>query len=511
MPARRPGIANTSGTTSWVGPISRWYSSQAVARNRTSPGSWTASIGAVPVGRRLGDREAARRRPARRGSPRPGRGARTAPAAPTPRSRARGRGGGGDRRRRPATVLIDVRRARAAPRGTARGTSPAAACPTTSSAASTGCTSITSRGGRPHTSSVRWWMAWRTVVERRRPRVGLSYLGDDDDALLALVALHAEGDDVAGAHAVDVPDGALDVLREHVAAADDDDVLDPPAQHELAVDHVGEVAGAQPAVVEQLGRGVGPLVVARRHRRAADQQLADVALGPLVERLGVDDAHLEARAPACRAAAGGGPSSAKSSGSATSTGLATRSRSSTMRSTVSHTRPRPRGGNEPPIATSAMPNAGNTPPAGKPNGAAAATNASTASGSTGSAPDSASVSVDRSRSLHPLERAGGEDPREVRAGGRRAAEVGDPLHPVAGPGHEVLRRGLHERARRSSSGSPGSRRGPCRGTAAATRRAPRARARCRRPRSRRRRSPTARGRGSSRPSARSSTRSCTAG
>ncbi len=68
-----------------------------------------------------------------------------------------------------------------------------------------------------------------------------------------------------------------------------------------------------------------------------------------------------------------------------------------MRSTVSVTRPLPRGGNDPPIATSAMPNAGKNPPGSKPNRLASATNASTAFGSTGSAPDSATDSVDRSR------------------------------------------------------------------------------------------------------------------
>ena len=90
---------------------------------------------------------------------------------------------------------------------------------------------------------------------------------------------------------------------------------------------------------------------------------------------------------------------AKSSGSSTTIGFATRSRSSTIRSTVSHTSPRPRSGNDPPIATSAIPNAGNTPPASNPWGSAAATNASTATGSTGSAPESARVSDDRSRSF----------------------------------------------------------------------------------------------------------------
>ena len=51
------------------------------------------------------------------------------------------------------------------------------------------------------------------------------------------------------------------------------------------------------------------------------------------------------------------------------------------------------------MATSAMPNAGNTPPGWNPNREASATNASTAPGSTGSAPDRASVSLDRSRSF----------------------------------------------------------------------------------------------------------------
>ena len=60
---------------------------------------------------------------------------------------------------------------------------------------------------------------------------------------------------------VEHADGSFDVLGEDVAAADDDDVLDPPAQHQLTVDEVGEVTGAQPAVAEQLGGGVNPHTV----------------------------------------------------------------------------------------------------------------------------------------------------------------------------------------------------------------------------------------------------------
>src|SRR3546814_9038863 len=59
-------------------------------------------------------------------------------------------------------------------------------------------------------------------------------------------AVDAEGDHVAGPHAVEIGQCPLDVLGVHVAPADDDHVLDPPAHDHLAVDHVGEVAGAEP-------------------------------------------------------------------------------------------------------------------------------------------------------------------------------------------------------------------------------------------------------------------------
>ena len=374
-----------------------------------------------------------------------------------------------------------------------------------------GCTSITSRGGSPHTSSVRWWMA---CADRRRASASPPLrLGDDDDALLALVALHAEGDDVAGAHAVERADGPLDVLREHVAAADDDDVLDPPAQHELAVEQVAEVAGAQPAVVEQLGRGVGTLVVAGRHRRAPDQQLADVALGPLLERLGVDDAHLQARAPAVpssgrrraveREVVGivdldrlGDPVALEHDAvdgvahEARGRAAGTSRRSPPRPCRTPGTRRRP--------GTRTARRRRRTPR--RRPGRRARRPTAPASATTGRGP-CIRLSA-RVASTHAKFGPAVAVPRAV----------GDPLHPVAGVGQEVLRGGLHEVGARSSSGWPGSRRAPCRGTAAATTRSPR-------------RSGTmlaalaagvdvgrrAPGRGSSRPSARSSSRSCTAG
>ena len=149
----------------------------------------------------------------------------------------------------------------------------AGACPSWSWAGVPGATSTISLAGRPTASRT------RSATERRTSAWSSPLLSaTTTSAFLALVAVDAEGDDVAGAHAVDVGDGPLDVLGEHVAAADDDHVLDAAAHDQLAVEQVGEVAGAEPAVVEQLGGGVGSLVVAGRHRRAADLELADLAV-----------------------------------------------------------------------------------------------------------------------------------------------------------------------------------------------------------------------------------------
>ncbi len=114
-----------------------------------------------------------------------------------------------------------------------------------------GRTSITSRGGIPQTSQGAVVHAGPHTFELVAVDADL---GDDDHALLALVALDTEGDHVAGTHAIDRSDGALDVLGEHVAPADDDHVLDPPAQDELAVEQVGQISGAQPTVAEQTRR-----------------------------------------------------------------------------------------------------------------------------------------------------------------------------------------------------------------------------------------------------------------
>ena len=81
----------------------------------------------------------------------------------------------------------------------------------------------------------------RAASARRRPLD----LVDDDQPLLA-VRLDGEGRAAAGRSAGWLLlDGPLDVLRVEVAAADDDQVLEPAGDEQLAVVEEAEVAGAQ--------------------------------------------------------------------------------------------------------------------------------------------------------------------------------------------------------------------------------------------------------------------------
>ena len=99
-----------------------------------------------------------------------------------------------------------------------------------------------------------------------------------DDVLGAILAGAADDGDVfdvrVGAH------GLLDLVRVHVEAAGDDDLLDARHQTDEAVGlHDGHVAGAEPAVVEGLLGGLWVVEVAGEHLRAAREQLAGFAVG----------------------------------------------------------------------------------------------------------------------------------------------------------------------------------------------------------------------------------------
>ena len=225
----------------------------------------------------------------------------------------------------------------------------------------------------------------------------------------------------------------------------------------------------QPAVVEQLGGGVGALVVAGRHRRAADQQLADVALGQLLAGRRGRRCASPGRAPAVPSS-GRRRTSALVVGVASSTGLATRSRSSTTRSTASHTMPRIGGGNVPPMATSAMPKAGNTrarpeAEAARPRrrtprrrrGRPARRRSARCAGATGRGP----ACRRRARVASTHEKFG---PGGGRAAGSRRST------PSSGPGGRGSPAARPARGRRPSviGIAEAARPGPCRGTAAAT-------------------------------------------
>ena len=183
----------------------------------------------------------------------------------------------------------------------------------------------------------------------------------------------------------------------------------------------------------------GLLVVARGHRGARDLQLADVALGQDLAGARCRRCASPGPAPACPAGPGGGRSAASAS-----TGLARCWCSSVSASTVSKTRPRMGGGNEPPMASSAMPKAGNTASGRKPWRDGFGDEGLDRVGVDGLGAVEGDAHARQVEALHPLERPCGQHPGEVRPGGGRAAEVGDPLHPAAGVGEEVLRRGLHE-------------------------------------------------------------------
>src|SRR5439155_19529293 len=126
----------------------------------------------------------------------------------------------------------------------------------------------------------------------RTDLVGLG-LGHHHDVLAPATPLDPEGDHVARAHARDRGHSTLDVLGEDVAAADDDDVLDTPADDELSLDQVRQVSGAQPTVAERARRLGGCPVVPGGHRCAADLEVADLGYlqGPPV--FGLDGAGLQ--------------------------------------------------------------------------------------------------------------------------------------------------------------------------------------------------------------------------
>src|SRR5207249_3648101 len=79
-----------------------------------------------------------------------------------------------------------------------------------------------------------------------------------------------------------------------VAPTDDDDVLDPTAHDQLAVDHVSEVSCTEPVAAAGCCRRVGIVVIAGRDRAAAQLDFADFAVLHRLPGRRVADSHPEA-------------------------------------------------------------------------------------------------------------------------------------------------------------------------------------------------------------------------
>ena len=141
--------------------------------------------------------------------------------------------------------------------------------------------------GRPiwrETSSIRQstptvsLTAWR-MLPIRPSRLG--HLADEalhqHDDFLAQRRLGREGAGIAAAQPRQRLDRPFDVLRPDVAAVDDDQVLGAAGDHQLAVAPVAEVAGVEPAVVQDPRAGVGLPEIARHDAGPVDEEPADTA------------------------------------------------------------------------------------------------------------------------------------------------------------------------------------------------------------------------------------------
>ena len=225
-----------------------------------------------------------------------------------------------------------------------------------------------------------------------------------------------------------------------VAAGHDDDVLHAAADHDVAVlGQVAEVAGVVPAVLVLRRDEAAHGDVAGRDGFAAQLDDADAAGGHHVALL-VDDPGLETLAAAGRAwpACGCCPSSRAPPGAARPSG-----RRRPRRPPGPHCTRR----TTPPASSRPCRRRAGSPTGFRPNGLPASSRSSTSAGSTGSAPDSAKRSVDRSNSpgLAWLPQPLGEQRvGEVRRRGHRALVLVDQPGPQQGVAQEVHRRDLDQ-------------------------------------------------------------------
>ena len=116
-------------------------------------------------------------------------------------------------------------------------------------------------------------------IRQRSRVVTRAYFGDHNDGLFTLVPLDTERNHITGTYPVKRTDGTLYVFGENVAAANDDDILDAPAEHEFTSEQVSQIAGTEPAITEQRRGCVEALVVPGSNRSSPHKEFADVPLG----------------------------------------------------------------------------------------------------------------------------------------------------------------------------------------------------------------------------------------
>ena len=107
----------------------------------------------------------------------------------------------------------------------------------------------------------------------------LAGLGDHHQPLGPVGPGGRKDRDAAAPYAGKVADGGFQLVRMDVAAAADDDVLDPARQIDLAPGDVGQVAGLEPVAVEQVACRLRVLVIADGRRGTVELQAPLAALG----------------------------------------------------------------------------------------------------------------------------------------------------------------------------------------------------------------------------------------
>src|SRR5690606_9230096 len=110
--------------------------------------------------------------------------------------------------------------------------------------------------------------------------IGIGYAAVDEDcrSFLAVFRRDRESGDVTMVEAGQLLHRPLDILRPVVLAVDDDHVLRPADDEQVAIGHVAHVAGVEPTIDEAL---VGRFLVAEvgmHDARAAAPDLADLVV-----------------------------------------------------------------------------------------------------------------------------------------------------------------------------------------------------------------------------------------